>query len=113
MEEKTGQSLDLIVAHDILRRHQGSLVSKRDGFVVVKLRQANETWLLWIRSSPVTSNALALWSKLVARHSFDKAFLVKTSDRADYVSYQDLERSGLEVVNLKDIEDLLTAQSSQ
>jgi len=86
MEKKPGQSLDLTIAHDLLGKKQGYLVSSRDGFVIVKLKQRNETWMLWIRGSPVSSSALKLWDKLVTRHSFDKAFLVKTLNRADYVN---------------------------
>jgi hypothetical protein len=77
-------------AREILSRYPGSFVSRRDGHVVVKIRDGTETVIIWIRQRPITRRALELFKKIVARHEYDKLVLLRLYKEADYVKYGDL-----------------------
>jgi len=96
-------SRDLEVASELLRRFRGFTVSRRDGLVVVKLDVCGETWLVWVRGSPVTQSALDLFERVARRHRYDRAVLLKTRDVADYVTYGELRSRGLEVARLEEL----------
>ncbi len=92
------RSRALEVAEELLRRHRGFVVSRRDGFVVVKLEVGGETWLVWVRSGPVTRRALELFERMVSAHEYDRLVLLKASDVADHVSFRRLAERGIEVM---------------
>jgi len=79
------------IAEEFLKRYKGDYVSRRDGFVIVKYRENNETVVAWIRQRPVTREALELFKKIIRRHEYDKLVLVKLYRSADYIKYSELK----------------------
>ncbi len=87
-----GRSLEERIAEELLKRFRGFFASRRDGLVLVKLDVGGRTVMVWVRGSPITERALRLYDKVVSRHHFDEAVLLKLRREADYVSYADLEK---------------------
>jgi len=85
-----GRGLEERIARKLLEVFSGFFASRRDGLVLVKLNVNDRTVLVWVRSSPITENALQLYDKFASKHRFDEAWLLKVRDVADYVSFRDL-----------------------
>ena len=77
-------------AEELIRRLGGEFVSRRDGHVIIKVREGDATVIIWVRQSPITEKALNLFKRMISKHSYDKLVLVKLYDRADYVKHADL-----------------------
>jgi len=75
----------------------------RDGFVIVKLEKDSETWLIWIRTSPITDRALRLFKRITERHKYDRLVLLKEDARADYVTFKELEDAKIVVVSVGEL----------
>ena len=86
------KSCDIRLAEQILKEHQGYFVSKRDGAIIVKIDLGGKTALVWVRGSPITEKSLRVFDSLASKHSYDEAILLKTSDKADYVSFNELKK---------------------
>jgi hypothetical protein len=76
---------------ELLKRYEGGFVSKRDGFVVVKLLKSEKTLLVWIRQRPITREALNLFKKIANKHEYDELVLFKLYSEIDYVKLTDLK----------------------
>ena len=81
----------LSIAEELIDKYNGEWVSKRDGFVMVKISKDGEEMIVWIRQTPITSRALKLAKKIAGRYSVDKKILLKLYDYADYVSTKEIE----------------------
>jgi len=91
-----GVGLELLTAEDIARRHGGTVIRRRDGFVIVYVRACGEAGgcrriLLWVRKSPVTTAAVDYLRRVLARIPHDEVWLVKLYDEPDYTEeYKDM-----------------------
>ncbi len=74
----------------ILKEHTGAFISRRDGFVIIKIAENDKTVIIWIRQKPITREALRLFNKIISKHSYDKLVLLKLYGEADYVKYNEL-----------------------
>ena len=79
------------VAEEILSNRIGGFISRRDGHVIIKIREDSETVIIWIRQRPITKEALELFKKIIRKHEYDKLVLLKLYSEADYVKYSELE----------------------
>ncbi len=78
-------------AFKLLGHGYGEFVSKRDGFVIVKMRENDATSIVWIRQNPITREALEFFKKVISKYEYDKLVLIKLYREADYVKYSDLK----------------------
>ena len=87
-----GISFGVRIAEEIINEFNGVFISRRDGFVIVKIPIDNETVIVWVRHSPITYNALKIFDKIISKHAYDKAILLNLAMTADYVKFSDLEK---------------------
>jgi len=86
-----GVSFEEKIAEELLKKHKGEFISRRDGHVIVKLRENSKTAIMWIRQSPLTEEALELFRRIVKKYNYDRLILMKLYGIADYVGYNELE----------------------
>jgi len=79
------------IGREILRRYTGAFVSKRDGFVIVKILKGEKTLLIWIRLRPISHDALELFRRIIKKHQYDELVLLKNYSEADYVKLSELK----------------------
>ena len=91
VQEGVGGSLVRRVAEELVDRFGGFYASKREGMLLLKLNVGGRTVMVWVRDSPITENALRLYDRVVSKHRFDEAWLLKVRNVADYVSFRDLQ----------------------
>ena len=48
------------IARKIIEKYNGEWVSKRDGFVMVRIVREKEEIIIWVRQTPITEKALEL-----------------------------------------------------
>jgi len=84
--KRKGKSLAEMVAEQILQKHEGYFVSRRDGFVILKI---NNT-IVWIRQTPISSRSLQAFVSIIKKHEYDKLVLLRLYNEADYVKKDDL-----------------------
>jgi len=79
------------IAREILEKKEGGFISERDGHIIIKINDNDETVIIWIRQRPITDKALTLFKKIINKHSYDKLVLLKLYDAADYIKYNELK----------------------
>ena len=80
------------VGRELVREYGGGFISRRDGLVLVKIRDADgKTAIVWIRESPITKRSLELLRKVVKKHEHDRLVLVRLYGNADYVKPEELQ----------------------
>lgn len=60
-------------------------VSYKRGFNMVLIEIDSKRYIVWIRSSPISRNALRIAESIVSKYEIDGKILVKLKRRADYV----------------------------
>jgi len=78
-------SVAVLVAEELARRLGGSVVRRRDGFVLVHAVVGGRRVLLWVRGSPVGDKALRYLARVVRRIPHDEVWLVRLYRDPDYV----------------------------
>ncbi len=80
------------IARKIIEKYNGEWVSKRDGFVMVRIVREGEEIIIWVRQTPITERALELAKKMCGKYSHDKKILLKLHRYADHVSRKEIEK---------------------
>ncbi|MEX0569064.1 MAG: hypothetical protein Q6363_007910 [Candidatus Njordarchaeota archaeon] len=79
-------------AKRLIEKYAGEWISKRDGFVMIKITNNNKEIIVWIRQTPITHKAMILAEKIVSKYHSDEKILLKLYEYADYVPKKELQK---------------------
>lgn len=83
-----GASIEAVVAERIASLTGGTVIRRRDGFVVVYKKRCGENGcrrvLVWVRKSPVNSKTVEYLRRLLRRVAHDEVYMVKLYRDPDF-----------------------------
>ena len=85
------KSLSEKIAKELVEKHRGEFISRRDGYVIIKVIEDGKITIVWIRQNPVTRKALELFKKIISKYEHDRLVLLKLYKRADQIRPEELE----------------------
>jgi len=90
-----------------------TIVSQRDGFVMIKVCINDETWIIWIRNSPITEKAYVLAKKILNKHKYDKLIITRINEKiADHISFKELNELKAEILQFQQLKQTICETSS-